>query len=327
MDDFWNKFLEDGIHPKSPDDGLRESLDYLQNYPIDSIPSKDTVFSILFHRIEKTITECFFGDINLLIISLLSELAPISSINHFMQPGLYESIYVLFMNDDITFEKSVEFLDKFFDRADIDSVFEDLIMVTIVNLANYSPPKPQLWRFMCKFMTKFGEKIENMCDFTALESNGLLPIFTRSLVWDYRNIYQNPPDKKHEEVFWLMWKSILTRYKEALYNNNDDNNNKNEEEEDDRPRVKPVIALFQGLLNEIRLSIYYSLSSAQENNKYISNTPLEVWKLLHEINKDELISFLETQIENDALKVALQASLLFVDDENRVRIQKMLDEY
>lgn len=327
MDDFWNKLLEEGIHPASPDDGLRESLDYMQKYSSESIPSKDTVISILFNRIEKTITECFFGDINLLIISLLSELASVSSMNHFMQPGLFESIFVLFMNDDATFEKSVEFLDKFFDRPDIHSVFEDLIMVAIVNLANYSPPKPSLWRFMCKFMTKFGETIENMCDFTALESNGLMPIFTRSLIWDYRNIYQNPPDKKHEESFWLMWKSILTRYKDAVYNNDEDKNKNEDEEDEEGPREKPVISLFKGLLNEIRLSIYYGLSSAHENGKYVSNTPLEVWKLLHEINEDELISFLETQIENDALKVALNASLLYVDDKNRSRVQKMLDEY
>ena len=90
---------------------------------------------------------------------------------------------------------------------------------------------------------------------------------------------------------------------------------------------KPVIALFQGLMNEVRLSIYFGLSSTQKDGKYISDTPLEVWKLLHEIDKDELISFLETQIANDALKVALQASLLFVDDENRGRVQNMLDEY
>lgn len=150
MNTFWNKFLKDGIHPAAPDDGLREALDYLQHNDANTIPSKDTAISILFHRIGTAISECYFGDINVLIISLLSELAPISSINHFMQPGLYDSIFVLFLNDDATFEKSVEFLNKFYDRADIDSVFDDLIMVTIVNLANYSPPKQPLWRFMCK---------------------------------------------------------------------------------------------------------------------------------------------------------------------------------
>ena len=215
-------------------------------------------------------------------------------------------------------------MDKFYDRPDIDSVFEDLIMITIVNLANYSPPKPSLWRFMCKFFTKFGEQIENLCDFKALESNGMMPIFTRSLIWDYRNIYQNPPVKEHEEIFWELWKSILTRYKEAL-NNND--SNENEEEDEERNKVKPVIALFQGLMNEIRLSVYYALSSAQKENRYITNTPLDVWKLLHEINVNELISFLEAQLENDALKVALQASLSFVENENRDRIQKMLEDY
>lgn len=326
MNTFWNKFLKDGIHPAAPDDGLREALDYLQHNDANTIPSKDTAISILFHRIGTAISECYFGDINVLIISLLSELAPISSINHFMQPGLYDSIFVLFLNDDATFEKSVEFLNKFYDRPDIDSVFDDLIMVTIVNLANYSPPKQPLWRFMCKFFTKFGEKIESMCDFKALESNGMMPIFTRSLIWDYRNVYQNPPIKEHEESFWILWKSILSRYKKAL-DNNDVDKNMNEEEDEIQDQVKPVIALFQGIMNEVRLSIYYALLSAQKENKYITNTPLDVWKLLHEINTNELISFLEAQIENDALKVALQASLLFVENENRSRIQKMLDEY
>ena len=321
MSDFWSDFLKVGIHPQKPDDGLKEALEFLNNNSLDEVPSKDQIISILFHRIDKTLNECYFGDVNELVISLLSKLAKISSINHLMQPGLYESIFVLFLNDEKTFDAAVDFLNGFFDRDDIENRLEDVIMVTIINLANYSPPKLPLWRFMCRFMERFGGNIESMCDFKAVESNGLLPIFTRSLIWNYRNIYQHPPEKQHEEMFWKLWKSILTRYKEASMNIKDS--------DEDKP---PVIQLFFGLMNEIRLSIYFSLTSALKSKngdklEFVSETPLEVWKLLFEINTEEMIVFLESQFENDALRIALQASLSFINDDYKERINNMLSKY
>lgn len=330
-DTFWTKFLEQGIHSDHSNDDLQDALSYLQTHSPDSIPSKERAVSLLFHRINSSLSENYFGDINLLIISLLSELAPFASLSHFQQPGLYESIFVLFMNDPKTFDKSIEFLEKFYDRDDIHLVFDDFLMITIINLSNFSPPKPQLWRFMCKYFAKFGEQIEEMCDFKALDSNGLLPIFTRSLIWTYRNIYQNPPDKTHEEDFWQLWKNILFRYKKAIFDLNSfksiqqDPNDAHYKEINDIKR--PVMGLFEGLMNEIRLSIYFGLHSALENGNYVSETPLEVWKLLHEIDCQELISFLESQLENDALHVALKASLQFCGDEYRDRVQSMLSQY
>ncbi|OHS93270.1 hypothetical protein TRFO_11874 [Tritrichomonas foetus] len=313
-------------------------LEYIQKNSIDTIPDKDRVISILFHRIGTAISECYFGNINVLIISLLAELASVASLNHLMQPGLYESMYVLFLNNDVTCEKAVEFLDRFFDRPDIDNVLEDVIMVTIVNMANYSPPSPPFWRFMCKFMYKFGEKIEKMSDFSAVESSGLLPIFTRSLIWDYRNIYQHPPEKEHEEVFWLMWKSILTRYKEAILKNpviinlnsddkKDEKSEKNNEESDDFKDKDPVIQLFYGLMNEIRLSVYFSQKSAQKEGQYLSNTPLEVLKLLYQIDGDGLMSFLESQFESEQLRITLQALNNIAEGGHKSRVEQMLSKY
>ena len=288
IDKFWDKVIRESLHPTDVIGDLKYCLDIFQKYPQINIKNKEQVISIIFRRIENIILDYNFGEINVLVISLLSELANISPINHFLIPGLIESIFVLFLQDDVTFEKSVLFLERLFSRKDIIYIFEDIIMVTVINLANYTTPNILLWRFICKFLLRFSSEIEPMIDYKSLEPNGVIPIFTRSYIFIYKNIYQNPPENVHEECFWELWKSVLTRYK-ASQDHND-----------------PVFLFFKDLLNEIRLSIYIAFPSSFDNlnNSYFSDTSLHVWELLFLISPNEMISFLESQFDSNYLEFA-----------------------
>lgn len=284
------EFFEDGGDLKN---GIAEVTTYIEE---NGSKVQEELIEKCFSRVDLMLRECDFGDVDELVMKLLSALAPIAPMRLLMTSGLYESIFVLFLNKDKTHDQAVVFLDRMFDRPDIGDVFEDIVMVTVVNLANFSPPKLSLWRFMCKFMTKFGEMIEGMVDFTAVESSGMLPIFTRSLVWTYRNIYQHPPedDGTNEECFWEMWNSILPRYYKDM----------------DKAEPPPVILLFKGLMNEIRLSIYWGLKTTKkQDGTFASRLVKTVWHTLATIYNDKLIEFLETQYPCRSLEIAIELSL------------------
>lgn len=288
MDDwreFWNELVEQGGDCPNPCDLIPRAIELMEMYPQELV-NEERVFDVLFKRFDGIIKQNTFDDISELVISLLAALSPIAPMKKLMVQGLFESIFVIFLNNPRTVEGAVKFLDRFFDRSDIDTVFEDVLMVTVINLANFSPPRVSLWRFLCKFMTKFGERIENLVDFTSVESSGMLPIFTRSLIWTYRNIYQNPPESCHEESFWSLWNSILPRYLLSVSDNS-----------------APVTLLFKGLMNEIRLSIYWAMKTASGD----SSTPKSVLRVLYEIDKNEMIEFLRRQFPCPSLESTVSA--------------------
>ncbi|KAH0788831.1 hypothetical protein GPJ56_007513 [Histomonas meleagridis] len=312
ISEFWQKVLEESLKPTEPIKDLKLFHEILKNHPNEEIPEKDRIISIIFRRIEMAIVDIDFGKINQLVMSLLVDLAPISSMNHLMSPGLLESVLVLFLQNDDTFDDAVLFLDRFFSREDVKAIFSDIIMATILNLANFSPPKPPLWRFICKFLAQYSEEIEKMIDYNSLESSGLIPIFTRSYIWVYKNIYQNPPEN-HEEVFWELWNSVLPRYASAIANNNE---------------KSPVVLFFHDLLKEIRLSIYYALKSARKNGKFVSQLPKKVWKTLLDIDTEEMVSFLEMQFESEELEIAIELTkeIAALDEKNFKRIENILSQ-
>ena len=242
-----------------------------------------------FENAEQLLKDRNFEDVSELVIKLLAALVPVASMEQLMTSGLVESIFVLFLNRPETCDDAVRFLDRFFERPDIDDVFDDLVMVTIVNLANFSPPSLPLWRFMCKFMCKFGEKIENMVDFSAVESNGMLPIFTRSLIWTLRIIYQHPPEDEsvNEEVFWA-----------------------------------PVILLFKSLMNEIRLSLYWALKTTKNKDGSSVRAP-SVWRQMFTIYQGELIEFLEQQFPCRSLEIAVEILLPVSTEEQAARLRQI----
>jgi hypothetical protein len=302
--DFWARFIRTDFDPERPSDGLNEAQYFFSRFPDFVFPERSRAISLVFRRIDSTVVASRFQDVKILLVSLLASLAPVAPLDHLRVQGLYESIFVLFLNDSDTFEQSVQFLNHFFDRPDIDQVFDDVIFVTVVNFANYSPPAPSLWRFFCKFLTKFGEKIEGMIDFTQMESNGMLPVFTRSLIWTYRNIYQNPPETEHEEVFWQLWDSILPRYLRACR----------------QSPPTPVISLFQSVINEVRLSIYWGLKSAKVSGVFVSDLPLRVLKALYDIDSDELIEFILSQSPCLAFSVCCEALLDLAAESHRQQL-------
>lgn len=282
---------------------IPEAVALLEEDPQEVTKLGKEIFDVLFKRFDGIIKGNPFENVCELVISLLAALAPVAPMENLMVQGLFESIFVVFLNNQKTFEGAVKFIDRFFDRSDIDTVFEDVLMVTVVNLANFSPPRISLWRFLCKFMAKFGEEIENLVDFSSVESNGMMPIFTRSLIWTYRNIYQNPPEKDHEEVFWKLWESILPRYLRSMKNEQD-----------------PVILLFKGLMNEIRLSIYWAMQTTTREME----TPKFVLKTLYEIDGDTFLSFLSKQFPCPALDVTVKELITIASPEHRSQLDRLM---
>ena len=263
-----------------------------------------------FENAEQLLNTQRFEDVSELVIKLLAALVPVASMEQLMTSGLVESIFVLFLNRPETSDDAVRFLDRFFERPDIDDVFEDIVMVTVVNFANFSPPSLPLWRLMCKFMCKFGEKIENMVDFSAVESNGMLPIFTRSLIWTLRIIYQHPPEDEsvNEEVFWDLWDVTLRRYCRDM----------NKEE------PTPVILLFKSLMNEIRLSLYWALKTTKnKDGSFASARAPSVWRQMFTIYQGELIEFLEQQFPCRSLEIAVEILLPVSTEEQAARLRQI----
>lgn len=301
---FWNELIREGGDYSDPCHLIPKAVELLEEYPLEVSGIGKEIFGILFKRFDGIIKGNPFENVCELVISLLAALAPVAPMKNLMVQGLFESIFVVFLNNQKTFEGAVKFIDRFFDRDDIETVFEDVLMVTVINLANFSPPKISLWRFLCKFMTKFGEKIENLVDFSSVESNGMMPIFTRSLIWTYRNIYQNPPEKNHEEVFWKLWESILPRYLQAA-------------SRDGEPA--PVILLFKGLMSEIRLSIYWAMQTTTSEME----VPKSVLRTLYQIDSDTMIVFLRTQFPCPALSVTLRELLPVASPEHQAQLKEM----
>ena len=273
FDEFWCSFLKDGIHPQNYAQGLDIISYYFEHYHfIKNIDSMDQVFSILFYRIEKTVVEYNFEEINQSVIKTLAAVAPIAPLRCFLSPSLFDSITSIFMNHDDTFESSVIFLSRFFHRKDAKEALYQLVLNLIIVLSNYSPPKHSLWRFLCFFFANFSETIEEMCDFDALEKGGVLPIFTRSLIWTIRLVIQHPPETEDEPLFWDFCKDVLTRYINA---------------KDQKAQVR---RLYDHIFNELRLAICCGIKSAISNDwKLINKTALDVFKLLITVNENEMI--------------------------------------
>jgi hypothetical protein len=295
-DSLWSAFLNED--PESPIAYFTEIATFFELHPTTDFPEKSAVISQIFSRIDIAITTLPFSEIGCLIISVLSSLASIAPLSHFMAKGLLESVVVLFLNTTSTFEESVRFLDRFFARADADSILEDVVFVMIVNFVNFAPPKPPFWKFLCHFLTRFGATIELMCDLRATDAQGMLPIFTRSLIWTYRIVYQNPPEID-EPCFWELWDSVLTRYRHDIQ----------------FFEGSPVILMFKGIFTEIRLSLYWALQWTE------SSLSRNVWKCLYEISPDEMIEFLEEQEKGPALEAACIATLSFASEEKAIRLR------
>jgi hypothetical protein len=276
---------------------LSRIADFFERFPTFAFPERSIVISTAFERMNVLIHKAPFSAIK---VAVISAPAPIADLRDLGAAGLFESILVLFLHHEQTFEKSVVFLDRFFGRPDVFEVFDDVLFMTIVNFANI-PPHRQFWRFLCKFLSNFGALIEMMCDFTALESNGMLPIFTRSLIWTYRIVYQNPPET-HEECFWALWVGILARYHSGKLQ---------------------TMALFQGLMPEVRLSLYWALKSTLGVHSDLT-CAFHAWRMLYEIGSAQLLEFLEDQIACQALTVACNETLPFASPEHQTRLRQIL---
>jgi hypothetical protein len=296
---FWDAFLTEP--PNHPTDGLIETAAFFERFPTLDFPERAAVIAQAFARINSTIATLPFPEVRSLVIAVLGSLSPVAPIANFMATGLLESIVVLFLRTPETFEQSVVFLDRFFGRPDVDAVLDDVVFLMIVNFVNFTPPKLSFWRFLCRFLTRFGAKIELMCDFRATDTRGMLPIFTRSLIWTYRIVYQNPPDAD-EPCFWELWNSILPRYRHDVQ----------------AFEGSPVILMFKGIIHEIRLSLYWALQSTQ------SPASRDVWKCLYDIAPSALVEFLEAQMESPALAAACTATLEIASQPEKERLRHIM---
>lgn len=248
---FWEKFIAEGIRLSNFNSGLFVVAYFFENYqglPIGSSTTYENVYPVLFYRIEKSVTEYPFEEIQLSIIEVLTSVAPYAPMRYFLSPGLLDSILSIYMNRELTFEISVTFLNRFFHRDDIVNVLEDIIMNFIIILANFSPPQPSLWHFLCFFLGKYSEIIAPMCDFDSMEENGLMPIFTRSLIWVIRLVVQHPPENAHQPDFWEFCFRVVKKYFEV--------------EQDD-----PFRRLYFHIWNELRLAICFGITSAIVDSK------------------------------------------------------------
>ena len=273
--EFWNKFFEEGIHPTNFNHGLFIVAYFLNHYPKMPVTPNiqcENIYPIIFYRIEKCVIEYPFEEIQYSIITVLTALAPIAPLRNFLSPGLFDSVLAIFMNRDETFEISVQFLDRMFHRSDSEELLDNVIMNLIILLANYSPPKKSLWHFLCFFLKRFSYIIAPMCDFDSLEENGLMPIFTRSLIWTIRLVVQNPPEQ-HSTDFWEFCCDTLQRYKAA--------------EKGDNFR-----RLYDHIWNEMRLSILYSFHSAVVDFK-IEKIVVETLNLLMDLGEEDVFTTIQ----------------------------------
>jgi hypothetical protein len=124
----------------------------------------------------------------------------------------------------------------------------------------------------------------------------MLPIFTRSLIWTYRIVYQNPPESD-EPSYWTLWAGALARYVRDLQLPN-----------------SPVTLLFGGILSEVRLSLYWALQW--------THSPLsrEVWRCLYEADREGIIEFIEGQSEGPAREAACAATVEVASEADRERL-------
>ena len=303
FNDFWNNFIKEGIHPQNFIEGLFVISYYFEHYQnIDNNDiNMDRIYSIIFYRIEKSVVEYDFDEIKEIIINCLASIASYAPLRCFLSPSLFDSITSLFMNHEETFESSVLFLWRFFHRNDAKEVLDDLIMNFIIVLSNYSPPKHSFWRFLCFFFATYSEQIENMCDFDAIEKGGVLPIFTRSLIWTIRIVVQHPPEKDDEPLFWDFCYDVLKRYNEA---------------KDNKAQVR---RLYDHIMQEIRLAICCALqvSLDKETMHLINKKALETFNLLAIINEKEIIESFP-MLFGDILDITLSFCLLTTN-------QKLID--
>lgn len=285
---FWDKVLREGLHPLDPLGDLSRAADLLSSTPRSPIRDEARVVSLLFRRLEQTVLDYDFGSVNTLVISLLCALAPFARIEHFLTPGLVESVFVLFLPDAATFDLSVAFLERLFARADIGRIFERLVMATVVNLANFTAPRAPLWRFLCRFLRRFSPEIEEMIDFDALEPSGLIPVFTRSYIFVIKSVYANPPAARHEECFWELWDAVLARYAAAP-----------------APDA-PVVRLFGDLLAEIRISLFLALPSAFDAaaGEFASATAPAAWRRMRALAPAAADALAESGADEAAARAA-----------------------
>lgn len=270
---FWTTFLKEGIRTDDFSKGFYVISYYFEHYSsVESIAGVESLFSIMFYRIEKSVVEYDFKIIEEPIIKTLASVAQYAPLRCFLSPGLFDSIISLFMNHEESFETSVLFLWRFFHREDASECIDSVVMNLIVCLTNYSPPKPSLWRFLCFFFAKFSAQIEGMCDFDALEEGGLMPIFTRSLIWTVRLVVQHPPEESNEPLFWEMMSDVMIRYSKA-------------------DSKQPVRRMYDHIFNEVRLAILYSLKTAiAEDHTLIDRNALTTFRVLVSIDEEEVIN-------------------------------------
>lgn len=274
---FFINFVQEGMNCGDPLGSIRIINFFIEKYG-EPFEISNSWCYILIRLVCKVITIYDFHQIKIDVIKLLVNISPFCPNRCVLEPGLFDSIMVLFLNDQETQDYSLDFLTCFFNRDDSIDVIPDIIMSLIVALPNYSPPIHKLWKFLCFFFRKFLVRISEMCDFDSIEPNGLMPVFTRSLLWDLRMIYQNPPETNHEECFWLLWDTVL---KECL--------------------VSPPDSQFQKMccffMNELRLSILWSLKSSVSDNESIPDCVKSVWKSLISLYPSEILQMIDTQFE------------------------------
>ena len=302
---FWACFIQESIRPKNYLDGLETIAYYFENYSSVNIEGSESIYSIIFYRIEKVIVEYDFEEINEVIINTLAAIAPYAPLRHFLSPSLFDSITCLFMNHEATHEASVLFLWRFFHRSDASEALDQLVMNFIVSLPNYAPPKHSLWRFLCFFFANFSEQIEDMCDFDAMEKGGCLPIFTRSLIWSIRLVIQHPIENEDEPLYWDMCFDVLSRYEKS------------------EPKSQ-VRRLYDYIFNELRISICYSLKAVVCESKILNKKALDVWRLLVKVDSEGIMEGLNL-LWGDLLDVNLSFCLIS-ENQNMIEYVKKFAE-
>lgn len=330
---FWDQFISKGvdIEDDNPCHNFYVLAYFFSIFPEDSYSKRNDIIEICFNRINKVVSQFFSVEIYKAVITLLASLASISPMSYFLEDGVFESIFITFLNHDETFDQALLFLSKLFQRPDIDSYIDHFIYVLIVVLPNFSPPKPQLWRFICWFLGRFGAEIEEMITFDNLDENGQFPIFIRSLFWCYRQIYQNPPENVNEPDYWNLFNSLLSRYDKALQEQKLKHPNEaifqimfenSFDASDDTKFYKEwpnVLKLVTPMIPDIRLSIFWSLkSSLLSDGSFYSHVPLQVLDLIRHIDSQGLLNFSKMQLINEALYVTISNLIILIEDQERI---------
>lgn len=304
---FWDTFFTERLNPKNHFEGFYVIKYFLTYYKVSDIENemRDSLFSILFDRFGKTVLEYNIDIYKVNFIKLLNVIATISPILLFKQPGFMDSMVVIFLRDAEVSEGVINFFYSFFSRDDIYDILEDLLFSFIIPLSNYSPPSRELWRFLCFFFMKYSKFIEGCVDFDIVNSDGTLPIFTMALFNNIRSIQQLPPEIDHEQIFWDMWDVVFNRY---LSND------------------KTVAKLYDGLINETIISIYFSLKSAINfKDMMINKTAFNVIRLLLIVKEENSLSSFKL-LFGEILDIAISVCLLASLDEMRSKIMCLKDE-